>query len=149
MSVLSSFFFTVNVDLGGAHIHNPQMGAQWAVKEYECFCALAACICLRGDEPRSNYCYLQSQRLTLSFDFISSPHPPFRFTFSSFSLITHISVPFYPQLNSTSPLHLTTSFRTFSLGIKHFSKHLTSASPSRLYSMLYPFSLLRQILKRK
>lgn len=41
-------------------IQLPQKGAHWVMKDYNRVCALAACICLTGDKPCSNYCYLQS-----------------------------------------------------------------------------------------
>lgn len=96
-------------------------------------CALTVCICLTGDKPRSNYCYLQRKRLTLQFHSLSSPHlllshPPF---FSSFSLITLILVSFYPYPTSLSTLHPAVSlvmsppwYQTL------LSRHLTSLIPS-------------------
>lgn len=41
-------------------IHRPHRGAQLAMKGYNHVCELAVCICLTGDEPCINYCYLQS-----------------------------------------------------------------------------------------
>lgn len=53
------------------------------MKGYNHVCELAVCICLTGDEPCINYCYLQSQRLTLSFNSLfpslTPPSPPFLF----------------------------------------------------------------------
>lgn len=65
-------------------IHCPQK-VQWVMKVCDCVGVheQCVCICLTGDKPCSNYCYLQSQRLTLPFNSLSSHHLPF-FHLSSF-----------------------------------------------------------------